>query len=84
MCRIYLQQHYEHHGCDLRKRICFAKDAGAEIAQPGDGVEHSADEQIISAVVAKFYPAACQLSISGVQEAAVSSSVAPAAFGGNF
>ena len=46
--------------------------------------QHSANEQIISAVVAKFYPAACQLSISGVQEAAVSSFVAPAAFGGNF
>jgi len=46
--------------------------------------QHFADEQIISAVVAKFYRAACQLSISGMQEEAVSSSVAPVAFCGNF
>jgi hypothetical protein len=41
--------------------------------------QHFANEQIISAVVAKFYRAACQLSISGMQEEAVSSSVAPIA-----
>jgi len=46
--------------------------------------QHFADEQIISAVVAKFYRAACQLSISGMQEEAVPSSVAPVAFCGNF
>ena len=37
-----LQQKYEKYSADLRERIRFAKDAGAEIPQASDGKQYSA------------------------------------------
>jgi len=42
---IYFQQQHKEDGRYLRESVRFAKDAGAKVAQSGDGVEHGAGEQ---------------------------------------
>ena len=39
---VYLKEHDKKHGRDLREGVGFAKNAGAEITQPRDGVKHTA------------------------------------------
>src|SRR5271165_3413534 len=43
--RVDLVQHDEEYGGYLRESIRLAEDAGAEVAQTGDGVEHGAGAQ---------------------------------------
>ena len=37
---VHLEQHYEDHGRELGKSIRFSENAGTEVAQAGNGVEH--------------------------------------------
>src|SRR5947209_16826937 len=40
---VELPQHHKNNCCELSKRVCLAENARTKIAQPGNGVKHSAD-----------------------------------------